>query len=92
MNYTKGEWKVEDETVIVCGMRLIASTTAGGFNYSAYRKENEANAHLISAAPDMYEALKALDEYGNASHPYNLKLKKVAFELLDKALAKAEGK
>ena len=32
--------------------------------------EREANAHLISAAPDMYEALKSCQEYFRGYEPY----------------------
>ena len=60
MTFTKGEWKV------------VVSRVTGGDFYSVvsnYRKhqyevakilyvpEDKANAHLIAAAPDMYEAL-----------------------------------
>ena len=56
-------------------------------------EEELANAHLILAAPDMYEALKALIEHmimnkGDLSRPYLADVKRMAM----KALAKAEGK
>lgn len=42
---------------------------------------------VAEALPDMYEALQAFDHYLCASPPHNLKLKKYAVELLEKALA-----
>jgi len=60
MKYTKGEW----ETIYHAPGNIVQHGIAG---YSiraeegiAYNISREANAHLISAAPDMYEALKAI--------------------------------
>ena len=80
--YTKGEWEIQDRTHIFSGERLVAN--CGGYSVSTMEsstlKENIANAHLISAAPDMYEALKRIRlQYSITNHE------------LDKALAKAEG-
>ncbi len=77
MNYTKGEWKVTKGFKVVAGIKS-AQAVADVFGETA--KEVEANAHLIAAAPDMYEALKALPEQVKW-------IPEVA-----KALAKAEGK
>jgi len=43
-----------------------------------------------SVCSDMYEALKAIDEYLSAPHPENMKLKQIAADKLVSALAKAE--
>jgi hypothetical protein len=54
MNYTKGEWKVYKS-------RHHYSIDSGRpINYNEIAKVyySEANAHLIAAAPAMYEALK----------------------------------
>jgi hypothetical protein len=68
MNYTKGKWeayKVEtnpdrwDICAGVNGDRGIAKTI---LDNSIPPAEKEANANLISAAPEMYEALKELPE------------------------------
>jgi len=58
MKHTKGEWKVSDNWNVTTDNRLIVS--CGGFSDGTHEThdENIANAHLISAAPDMYEALK----------------------------------
>lgn len=89
MDYTKGGWRIEEHPVqghfIGNGEISIASIHEVGNN------EAEANAHLISAAPDMYEALKRL---------YRLMAKdcggciKTEITLLEaqEAIAKAEGK
>ena len=94
MNYTKGEWKVN------CGIRangeLIATTealkrnlTKDGYNAT----EEIANARLISAAPEMYEALQKISY---AVMNGNLKVNKSVaiqiYEIATPALAKAEGK
>ena len=55
MNYTKGEWrqsKVHPDTVWVEGREIAICY--------CYSPDSEANAHLIAAAPDMYEALKTI--------------------------------
>ena len=44
------------------------------------------------AAPDMYEALKAIDHYLCDSPPHNMKLKEYAARLMEQALAKASSK
>lgn len=63
MNYTKGEWKLDDTgTAIFSNDRLIAN--CGGWqvtqNEPESLKENKSNAHLIAQAPAMYEALKRI--------------------------------
>ena len=72
MNYTKGEWKVTDSafsrftayrgrkqggrTFVTTALNLNQIAEAQGDT----QEEAEANAHLIAAAPDMYEALKEI--------------------------------
>ena len=58
--------------------------------------EDEANAHLIAAAPDLLEALRGLLRQAGASVP-NINVKKhfslmVQMEEAKRAIAKAEGK
>ena len=59
MEYTKGEWKQQvasnDNRIVMCGIYNIAQV-----NGRAHKEETEANARLISAAPNLYEALKEL--------------------------------
>lgn len=68
MEYTKGEWEavIATETgfnTLVLGgdSGVVADTHMSWRNYT----ENEANAKLISIAPDMYELLKDLVIYND---------------------------
>ena len=94
MNNTKGEWKVTDSafsrfttyrgkrqggrTFVTTALNLNQVAEAQGDT----QEEAEANAHLIAAAPDMYEALKNLSNYPAES----------VRQIAQMALAKAEGK
>ena len=102
MGYTKGKWSIE---LTKHGDFLIISTEDDLFpHFGASEKHSlitdipgatdntEANAHLISAAPDMYEALKLLVERMGEiqnQYPITLELPRVWAE---KALAKADGR
>ena len=99
MNYTKGEWSVDPE-IEQDGyfIRCLDENEDGesvAFVYP-FGKNPKANAHLIVAAPDMYEALKGWDKL-RAMRPLDSGadidaiLQKCA-EITDKALARAEGK
>ena len=95
MNYTEGEWKykkVNENHWIICyhlGYKCVIAEITENI------PEMEANAYLIAAAPDIYEAclsvnkwLEALINTGYAQHPLFQPMKNV----LGKALSKAEGK
>jgi hypothetical protein len=108
MNYTKGKWTAEkgfgdtdnfilsevtDEETGIKGVTAIATV----HKKNPLTSSTQANARLISAAPDMYEALKALGnretcfcEMGK-SNPmvHNHSSRCLAAR---EALAKAEGK
>jgi len=92
MKYTKGEW----ETIYHAPGNIVQHGIAG---YSiraeegiAYNISREANAHLISAAPDMYEALKALlDEYQITDEDTEINVS-ANWVRAFKAISKAEGK
>lgn len=116
MNYTKGEWEVgvsdiigtgNDREHIVVGLKenlhkIIAAT---GFAGADDESESIANANLISAAPDMYQALKEISDLRFTRTAYTQNgqsmddcavismdaLEKV-IKLLKNVLAKAEGK
>lgn len=67
MSYTKGSWKVEGDRVnsaISCGCKHIAMVgymdCGPGDPRSIPMEEHLANAALISAAPDLLEALEAV--------------------------------
>ncbi len=91
MNYTKGEWKVAGAfgTTIVSETGEFIATTTSIFAEPRERPKDEANAHLIAAAPEMYEALRTaladLEEDVQAPLLDSVKLAK-------RALAKVEGK
>lgn len=98
MNYTKGEWKAaipEGSN----GYWLVASNGKEICTIYESVAEIEANAHLIAAAPALYEALKALKEWKLANPdignrpglPVGLTGNEIKL-MVDKALSKAEGK
>ena len=70
--HTPGPWHVSSKasTVIFASERLIAS--AGGYTSNTEQEsvvsENEANARLIAAAPDLLAACVAAIDSGIASH------------------------
>ena len=73
--YTQGPWRVDESHIngsINAGKRHVA--IANFYNchdeeVRVTREQQEANAQLISAAPDLFEALKIILEYpyGDAS-------------------------
>ncbi len=92
MNYTKGEWKVSStafdrayQTFVVNeDLELISEATGDS------PEESIANANLIAAAPNMYEALrKARQHFGHMILTYE---EAQVVTVIDEALAKAEGK
>jgi hypothetical protein len=102
MEYTKGTWKLQwkargndIEAIIKPGENALVATTWFGEQYRIHEAESIANAHLIAAAPDMYEALKAvvemLDPFKTEVQKALMLHEKVEILIL-KALTKAEGK
>lgn len=68
MTHTKGEWKVEkrtmqlERTIFANNKRICEVKSFGaGFN-DPTEKQADANAKLITAAPDMLKALKEIKE------------------------------
>lgn len=87
-DYTKGDWTRQGNKITAFGSGTIAicpppTNDEGVFEFIA-------NAHLIAAAPELYEALKyivrALDE-ANV-----IKTTSIFMEMPNKAIAKARGK
>ena len=89
-NYTKGDWEVYDRwnVRVAGGGRLVANCGGYSSNYEDVVEENEANAHLIAAAPDMYEALTLVKQW--AKDP-EMKWGEIA-PIIDNALAKTRGR
>lgn len=110
MNYTKGEWKLNDTAfsrystyrgkvsgartfVVNEGLEQIAEAQG------STQIEAEANAHLIAAAPEMYEACKRAYRAIVNHHVDGERIAgticeycKGELDLLTQALAKADGK
>ena len=91
MNYTKGEWKAR----LLAGDWIISTDEE-----LICRNVRHFNVHLIAAAPDMYEALRAIIAEGTRAVE-ECQLDKPVREIYEidvvdglarKALAKAEGK
>lgn len=89
--FTPGPW-VAKGTDIFTGYPVGRSQEPEEIIYAMQLYEvegtQEANARLIAAAPDMYEALKAIIESGEIPLCYSDKLVVMAKQ----ALAKAEGR
>ena len=83
MNYTKGEWEINRLGKI--GMPHTYQIFCDGYKVAG-AIFNKANANLIAAAPDMYEALKSVLPL--ITTEWNGPLQERARQ----ALAKAEGK
>jgi len=85
VNYTKGEWRIHN----LDDFNGYDIETKSGISIGSIigkREQDLANAHLIAASPDLYEALKALVEYQSN---YGGVAPNLANAI--KALAKAEG-
>jgi hypothetical protein len=96
MNYTKGEWIQVDGNFVYClnkiGTNRFQALISAGQDDNEKRidkTEIMANTFLISASPDMYEALKAIK---NLCDGYTELDKETTSLYIGKILAKAEGK
>jgi len=93
MEYTKGEWRIGENCnrleiyapFVNHGVIRIASADTTTI---LSQEERQANALLIAAAPDMYEALKEARITLNILQPKG----SAVLREIDTALAKAEGK
>ena len=81
MEYTKGEWWVEVSDNF---------TTVEAISQTICTDVSNCDAHLIAAAPAMYEALKAVDDYLSTPYPENMNLKQIAADKLVEALAQVD--
>jgi len=98
MNYTKGSWRTDGKTLnftgtlvrgITCEGKNLARTVASDQEVTV--KENDANAHLITAAPEMYEALQDMKRIWSKHFQDDDERERVLKRTIQ-ALAKAEGK
>jgi len=94
MEYTKGEWKAANKSGE--DTYNIYADQDNSLSYLIARDCTEANANLIAAAPDMYEALKGLTEWAKLSFSDDVgewaDENDPAIVTAIKAQAKAEGK
>ena len=96
--HTPGPWKYADEEVrqeFPGASRVCWTGTRATYGTGFDLKTTEANAALISAAPDMLEALKLLREAIHALHLLDIKKRFslcVADAAAGKAIFKAEGR
>ena len=94
MEYTKGEWKIEASSLDSdwAYVAIPFSGEEGSYRIIAY-SPNKNDAHLIAAAPDLYEALR---EIRGLLNMYAGDLPKVPRDAMkarcEQAIAKAEGK
>ena len=103
--HTKGPWTIVDDSGNIYGQRRFICS-ANGSNTKAsmldevHNAENWANAHLIAAAPDMYEALKHLqNEFRGCISAFDIEIRAATnvdcilhqLEKAAAAIAKAEG-
>lgn len=83
--HTKGEWK-QKALYIICNNKLIANIDPINGNFSI---ENEANAKLISAAPELLEACKRVLKDKVNSSGESPELRNGLRDLLESAIKKA---
>ena len=102
MNYTKGDWEITDSAFSrfttyrkhrTGGRTFVTTLLSRELIAEAQgdtQEEAEANAHLIAASPDMYEALR--QAWALLATRCHIPAIKSAADICGKALAKAEGK
>ena len=94
MEYTKGEWGMyQYETELGTEVKIYSVDNSEDIAYVGrvgFRQaEIQANANLIAASPDMYEALK--EARRNIDFTGYVQVSTIV-NFIDRALAKAEGK
>jgi len=73
MSHTPAPWHLDDKGVVYGGEYCIAITECYSAIKSKSKKERDANARLITAAPELLHALQLLTNprYLVASNPFN---------------------
>lgn len=91
-DYTKGPWGVFNHNGTICidnrggdGHRPCIVDWPGFDGNEMSRKENEANAQLIAAAPDLLQMLKVAQLWLDVDGRYDM-------QGINAAIAKAEGR
>jgi hypothetical protein len=88
MSYTPGPWKVK--TTDYAGRYVLFNDIVRGRVPKDFGDEDEANARLIAAAPDLLEALKDTRDC-LAAHGYCSRWEREVLRLAGTAISKAEG-
>ena len=83
MNYTKGKWYVEVSR---------ESTSVESESQTICTEVSNCDADLISASPDMYEALKEMLNIFDRGFPTEGSIGRTTCDEAIKAIKKAEGK
>lgn len=97
--FTPGPWSIfgplsdKDEPAYRVSAERTLLLTVSPCPDGFVRGENKANAHLIAAAPELYQALeKAVESYGKPGGPWNYPDEPGAWlAMAQAALAKARG-
>ena len=85
VKFTKGEWKVTSQFGVSVGEHVgsaVFTQNTGCVTSSVI--ERESNAHLIAAAPDMYDMLHSIENDSNQIPPF-------LWDKIQSVLAKARG-
>lgn len=89
--HTSGPWCVERNGITVKQTGKYAMKICQAFEVFMGRKQREANAHLIAAAPDMLDALRdAREAFGTISASNGAT--RESLKQINAAIAKAEGR
>ncbi|MCK9566431.1 MAG: hypothetical protein M0Q43_10330 [Methanothrix sp.] len=99
MSYTKGPWEMERNNVHAGQIAVIHGCLNQDWveiwstNWPENEEVQEANAHLISASPDLLEALKHIEEYWNRDQNETAMADALwhIIETAQAAIAKAKG-
>jgi len=86
-NFTPGPWEKKGNTIFGNGRRICDLLILYDGDWQPWAEEQEANAHLIAAAPRLYEAAQEMITALNGTY---LDDKRRAKEHLEQVLAKVE--
>lgn len=97
MSITEGEWYVDGRFIKTTAQKtkIIAEVPQDGV---IHRKIDQANAHLMAAAPQLYKACKSLQRYrkaveeGRCSNEESAEWWEVVMDEAEAAVSAAEGK
>ncbi len=95
MEYTKGQWEATPFEVVAKEKTVADCVLSADRQPGMAKSERSANIHLISAAPDMLEALyqaKEVMEISQVIHAMMPEVGKEPYLKILAAIAKAEGK